>query len=71
MAGEAWLEQLLDWCVAAGLVCSLNQHHDDWIGTALIADEPTFQSALARFSAIWTQAAARFGDANLDALVFE
>lgn len=59
------------WCVARKLICSINQHHDDWIGTALVADEGAFSAALERFVAIWAQAASRLQDVALDGLVFE
>jgi hypothetical protein len=38
---------------------------------ALVADNATFTSELARFSAIWTQISARFSHKHLDDLVFE
>jgi hypothetical protein len=35
------IETVVGWCVAAKLVCSINQHHDDWIGTGAHATART------------------------------
>jgi hypothetical protein len=50
----ARVEQVLDWALARGLYVLVDAHHEDWLKTNPTADN------LARFTAIWTQLAARF-----------
>ena len=67
---EDWLarvQQVIDWCVEEDMFIILNIHHEDsWLTKA----STDYDGVMAKYKAIWTQLADRFGDYN-EKLIFE
>jgi endoglucanase len=55
--------EVVGWCLAHDLVCTINTHHDEWL-------EDAFASGLPRFASLWKQIAVRFANAS-ENLLFE
>lgn len=60
---EAWMsrvETIVGWILDEGLYCILNVHHDSGSNNWLIADAASYDDVEKKFTAIWSQVAARF-----------